>query len=569
MRTDKMSRIISFILCLLFFGYSSGYAQNKSDSYRITVAQWQSDLSYLQKKIHSDYSNLFYNVTAKQFDSAVAVLKKDIPHLTENEIRVGFIRLIAMFKIGHTMVRMGTGENEDSLKPMFHHYPMTIYSFNDGLYIRNIDARYKEAVGGRIIKIGNLTVDAVLKKMHSVISCENEQYFKQFLQKYLRKPEILQALQISRTSDSLLLTYTKDGAEKEIQIKAENSENYKDSFWPTEIKMPSDWIDAHVNFNKPAAALWLKDPYKLRYFEYLKESKTVYVRHSSVMDEDDETIADYFKKVFAFIDSNEVEKFVLDIRLNGGGNNYLNKALITKIIESKKINRYGHLFVITGAATFSAAQNLTNELEKYTEAIFVGEPTAENVNFWGDIKTELLPLSKLNVNLSWLWWQNMDPRDKRPWTAPNLAAEMSFENYKAGYDSAMNIILNFKEEKRIDEKIKGLVTVGNFDEALSITKEYMDNPLHRYCKNELEEKINDMAYSLLMRGKPEAANRFFLMNVQFFPNSANAYDSYAESLYRLGKKEEAVKCYEIASSKDPGGPIGKNSREKLAMIRGK
>jgi tetratricopeptide (TPR) repeat protein len=146
---------------------------------------------------------------------------------------------------------------------------------------------------------------------------------------------------------------------------------------------------------------------------------------------------------------------------------------------------------------------------------------------------------------------------------------MSFENYKAGYDSAMNIILNFKEEKRIDEKIKELVTAGNFDEALSITKEYIDNPLHRYCKNELEEKINDMAYSLLMRGKPEAANRFFLMNVQFFPNSANAYDSYAESLWRLDKKEEAIKNYEIAIHKDPKGPTGENSRKMLAMIRSK
>jgi TolA-binding protein len=97
----------------------------------------------------------------------------------------------------------------------------------------------------------------------------------------------------------------------------------------------------------------------------------------------------------------------------------------------------------------------------------------------------------------------------------------------------------------------------------------MENPLHRYCKSELEDKINDMAYSCLMRDKLNEASHLFLMNVQFFPNSANAYDSYAECLYRLGKKEESVKNYEIAVSKDPKGPIGKNSREKLAMIKGK
>lgn len=560
MKANKTGRIVLLILCLSFFVQVPGLAQKK-----LTAAQWQSDLSYLQKKIHCEYSNLFYNVTAKQFDSVVSILQKKIPHLTENEIRVGFIRLIAMFRIGHTLMRMRTGDDEDNLKPMFHFLPFTVRSFSDGLYIQQIDSNYTEALGGRILKIGNIPVDEVLKRMHTVIPWENEQYFKSHLHYYLRIPEILQALQITETADAAKIKYVTSGAEKELVIKAQDYPAYafNDGFFT-----PKGWADAYQHFNKPASVLWMKEPNKLRYFDYLKESKTVYVRHIAVVDRPGQTISDFFEKVFRFIDSSEVDKFVLDIRMNGGGNNYLNKVVITKIIESKKINRYGHLFVITGAATFSAAQNLANELEKYTEAIFVGEPTAENVNFWGDIKTEVLPNSKLNATLSWMWWQNMDPRDKRQWTAPGLAAEMSFENYHAGYDSAMSIILNYKEEKRIDEKIKELAASGKMDEAVSVTKDYLENPLHRYCKNELEEKINDMAYSLLMNNELEDASRFFYLNVQCFPSSANAYDSYAESLYYLGKKDEAVKYYEIAVSKDPAGPIGKNSREKLAMIKG-
>lgn len=560
MKTAKAGRIIIFTFCFLLFASGAGYTQQK-----LTAAQWQSDLTYLQKKIHTDYSNLFYNVTAKQFDSAVAVLKNKIPALTENEIRVGFIRLIAMFKIGHTGVYFYSGENEESLKPLFHFYPFTIAPFSDGLFIQNIDSTYKEALGGRVIKIGNDATDIALKKLHGVIPCENEQYFKNNLHYYLRLPEILQALKITGSAETVVLTYIKDGVEKKIEIKSQEFPEY--AWYDGPPYLPKGWVDAYEDYNKPVSALWMKEPGKIRYFEYLKESKTVYVHHTAVVDRPNDNIKDFFEKVFRFVDSNEVEKFVLDIRLNSGGNNYQNKPIITGIIQSKKINRYGHLFVITGAATFSAAQNLTNELEKYSEAIFVGEPTAENVNFWGDVKMETLPLSKLNIKLSWLWWQNMDPRDKRPWTAPHLAAEMSFENYKAGYDSAMHIILNYKEEKRIDEKIKELVAAGKTDEAIVVTKEYMGNPLHRYCKNELEDKINDMAYSMLMQDKLSEASQFFYMNVEFFPNSANAYDSYAESLYRLGKIEEAIKYYEMAISKDPKGFVGENSRKMLAMIK--
>jgi tetratricopeptide (TPR) repeat protein len=133
----------------------------------------------------------------------------------------------------------------------------------------------------------------------------------------------------------------------------------------------------------------------------------------------------------------------------------------------------------------------------------------------------------------------------------------------------MNIIINYKEEKRIDEKIQELVTDGKMDEAVSVTKEYMEDPLHRYCKNELEDKVNDMAYAMLMKDKLDAASQFFYMNVEFFPNSANAYDSYAECLFHEGKKDEAIKNYEIAISKDPRGSIGENSKKMLAMIRGK
>ena len=193
----------------------------------ITPSQWQSDLVYLQNKIHSDYTNLFHNVTTARFDSAVHVLKKEIPNLSEEEIRVGFIRLIAMFKIGHTRVGFEAGENEGNLSPMFHFFPLTISPFRDGLFIQHIDSVYKEAVGGKLIKIGDCPVDVALNKMHSVIPCENEQYFKSQLHYYFRFPEILKSLNITSSSNSVELTYHKDGSEKKIIITARNCPGYE------------------------------------------------------------------------------------------------------------------------------------------------------------------------------------------------------------------------------------------------------------------------------------------------------------------------------------------------------
>ena len=76
--------------------------------------------------------------------------------------------------------------------------------------------------------------------------------------------------------------------------------------------------------------------------------------------------------------------------------------------------REGKLFVLIGRRTFSAAQNLTNELDNYLPVIFVGEPTGENINFMGDNRPVTLPRSGLTFYLSWAWWQDKPQWLKRP-----------------------------------------------------------------------------------------------------------------------------------------------------------
>ncbi len=522
---------------------------------------WRSDLHYFKELVHSKYSNLFYNITAKQFDSAVNAVDKKIGKLNDTQMNVEFVKLVALFKVGHTNVRQRFGDNDS--KAWVHQIPVRFYLFSDGLYIKNVDARYKEAVGGRILKIGNTAVDQVLEKIRPAVAFENEQGFKNMIQYYLNLPEFLQAVGIIEETSNVSLTYRKDGKDNTISIPAENMPPPRGHGMGA---ADANWIDACPVANTKDAPLWMKEPGKLRYFEYLPDTKTVYVKHAGVQDGPDETIADFFARVFRFVDSNDVDKFVLDIRLNGGGNNYLNKSVITGIIQSRKINKKGHLFIVTGKATFSAAQNLTNELEKYSEALFVGEPTSENVNFFGDTRTETLPNSQLKIGLSWMWWQNQDPRDKRQWTAPQLAADMSFDEYQKGIDPAMITILNYKYDGSAEEKFRGLVINGKYDEAFTAAKKFVDDPLNKYYKTDIENKINSLGYSLMNQGKLEEANKVLQINVRLFPESANVYDSYAESLLKLGKKEEAINNYNIAISKDPNGVTGESSRNALKQI---
>lgn len=53
------------------------------------------------------------------------------------------------------------------------------------------------------------------------------------------------------------------------------------------------------------------------------------------------------------------------------------------------------------------------------------------------------------------------------------------------------------------------------------------------------------------------------LNVQLFPNSWNAYDSYGEALLNIGQKEEAIKMYRKSIELNPKNEGGKKILEQL------
>ena len=160
------------------------------------------------------------------------------------------------------------------------------------------------------------------------------------------------------------------------------------------------------------------------------------MRQSQIQDQPGKPIPEFYNEVFEFIDNHEVQRLILDVRLNGGGNNYKNKPIVTGVIRNEKINEVGKFFVIIGRRTFSACQNLVNELHTYTNAVFVGEPTGENLNFYGDNRPVTLPNSGLRAYLSFAWWQDKPQWENEDWLAPHVSATMTFEQYRTGADPA-------------------------------------------------------------------------------------------------------------------------------------
>ena len=178
------------------------------------------------------------------------------------------------------------------------------------------------------------------------------------------------------------------------------------------------------------APLWLQHPDKPYWHAFLDGGRTLYVQYNQVQDEPGgEPISAYFPHLFAQADRQGVERVIIDVRLNGGGNNELNRPIWHALLRSDRLNQKGRLWVVIGPKTFSAAMNFVDDMELNTHATFVGEPTGETPNMWGDPVSLTLPNSGIVVQTSTLWWQMEDPRDHRAFRAPDIPVQMSFADY--------------------------------------------------------------------------------------------------------------------------------------------
>ncbi|HEY8793391.1 MAG TPA: hypothetical protein VIM15_00490 [Gemmatimonadaceae bacterium] len=186
---------------------------------------------------------------------------------------------------------------------------------------------------------------------------------------------------------------------------------------------------------------------------------------------------------------------MLDLRQNGGGNNELLQPIIATFVRSPIAQTRGRFFVITGRLTQSAAQNFVNRLEMNTRAIFVGEPTGESPNMYGDPVRFVLPRTRMEVALSSLWWQDTGPNDDRDWTGPYLAARLTAADYRMGRDPALATILAWTVDEPPDAWLSAAAGTGDTSALAARYRAFTHDPLHRYA--DISKSIYGLTYSLL------------------------------------------------------------------------
>ena len=87
-----------------------------------------------------------------------------------------------------------------------------------------------------------------------------------------------------------------------------------------------------------------------------------------------------------------------------------------------------------------------------------------------------------------------------------------------------------------------------FNQALALAKQAKKkNPAYQLP----EDEVNAWGYLLMKQTQPKNALEIFKLNVGLYPQSANAYDSLAETFAELGDREQARKNYQRSLELNP------------------
>jgi tetratricopeptide (TPR) repeat protein len=343
---------------------------------------WRYDLDLFVRELKRMHPNPYRQTSREAFEAYVSKLRNDIPKLNDEQVAVGLMKLAALAGDGHTHLRPTFLTERGHLG-----IPIMYYSFVEGIFVIAAINKYKDLLGAQVLRVGSHTVEEILSACAGVVSRDNAMGLKAEANALLRSPQLLYGLGLISDPDKLSITIRDaEGKERSLTVIGEP-------------KGPMAGVSLH-GLTPGTLPLSMQPRGGIYWFDYLPQDKVVYFQFNQIRSDDKEPLPQFCERLVKYINENEVEKLVIDLSSNDGGNGNLNRHLVQALLRADKVNQAGKLFVIIGRTTFSAAMGLSLELERHTKAIFVGEPTGSSLNAIGEFNPVTLPYSKMSGSIA-------------------------------------------------------------------------------------------------------------------------------------------------------------------------
>ncbi|HYM75995.1 MAG TPA: S41 family peptidase [Candidatus Dormibacteraeota bacterium] len=389
------------------------WSADKPENLQLSSQQWKEDLQFLARELPQRHANAFHFTQRAEFEKAVADLDAQLNHSDADAAWVGMQRITSLVGDGHTYLRTP----RDSAG-----FPINIERFGEEYRIVSVVPGLENALGARVVKVGDTPVARAADLCKELFSRdENPSLAEGFIDDALTTGATLHGLGIIADRNTGRYALIDDsGREFSTDVHPLPPGNKPTLIWA---------------FKDPP--LYRQNPEQKFACKYLPDSRALYCNVRAIRD-----LSGPVDEMLKLIRQQNPDKLVIDLRQNGGGDYTVGeKHLIHPIRGLPSINQKGHLFVLIGANTFSAAMNNAAQFRSQTNAILVGQEIGEKPNSYQEPRNMTLPNSHLMVRYSTRFYHFTDSADNA--IRPDQEVVPTWAEYKAGADPVLEWVLKY------------------------------------------------------------------------------------------------------------------------------
>lgn len=356
------------------------------------ATQWQEDLAFLVDRLEALHPNLYHTVDRNTLDAARSQLHQAIPGMSDHEVFVELLRLITLVareRDGHMALSYfeGTG---------FGIVPIQLYRFADGVFVVDARPELEHLIGSKLVGIGGRGLAEVDQLIDPLIPRDNDNSLIGYRNLAYVTPDILAVLGIVADAANPVYQFASGEGQTSEALSAVAPNEYG---LESIFNLPTP-TNAPLYLTRRAETFWL---------QHLEDDGVLYLRFNRLRPTSgSEDLAAFGQRALSIVQDGGVERVIVDLRQNNGGNNQLIDGIL-EALTNPLIDQVGRLVVFTDRHTFSAAGNLVAAIADETNARFEGVSPGGSGSQFGDAERVVLPYSGVAAFIPTRHWVFGDP----------------------------------------------------------------------------------------------------------------------------------------------------------------
>lgn len=335
-------------------------------------------------------------------------------------------RSVLAVELMRLIASLGPRNGHSAIDPLGGHptplyaYPLWLHEFDDGVFV--VDAERSDLIGGELVAVEGADIDDVLRAMTPLIAHDNEWTIRARRPSFVVNATVLHGLGlVANQHRATFRVRSRHNDVVDVALQAIATGDFL-------ARLAGDGISERLG---PA---YLRRRRELHWAELTGDGRALHIGYNLTLGD----VSGFAQEVVALADSPRIGLIILDLRLNGGGDNRTYGPLLEALT---RLGNETPLAVLISRVTFSAAMQLAVDLERNTQAVFVGEPTGGSPNQYGDAIAVELPNSGLSAFVATIAWMSAGESDERLTREPDIRVRHDSNVFFAGDDPTLDAAL--------------------------------------------------------------------------------------------------------------------------------